>query len=135
MRVLIGLILVALVAVSASAQTTIQPTKAEFTASLDHAAVVTGTTTPIVTNYTIEVRAGASVVLAPVSIGKPTPDGTNTISVLLSSIAGFLSLPKNTVYTAIVSAVGPSGSAPSTPSGPFVFAPTPAAPSGLVVKP
>ena len=132
----LAVLLCLLCARAASAQTvTIQPTKAEFTASADHNTVVTGTTTPILTNYTISVQAGATQVLAPVSIGKPTPDGTNTISVPLSTIAGFLVLPKNTVYTAIVGAVGPAGSVFSAASNPFVFAPAPAAPAGLVVKP
>jgi hypothetical protein len=122
-----------LLAGTASAQTTIQPTQAQFTASPDHSAVVTGTTTPIVTNYTIEVRAGVNVVLAPVSIGKPTPDGANLITVPLP--ASVLALPKNTVYTAVVAAVGPSGSAASGVSNFFVFAPAPQAPGVPVVKP
>ena len=129
-------VLLALIPITLSAQTvTVQPTKAEFTASVNHNDVITGTTTPVVTSYTITVLAGSTTVLAAVSLGKPTPDGTNTISVPLSSIAGFLSLPKNTVYTSAVTTVGPAGTATSALSNPFVFAPVPVAVSGLVVKP
>ena len=135
MRYLLCLILCAISATVSAQTVTIQPTKAEFTASVNHNDVIIGTTTPTLTNYTISVMAGLTQVLAPVSLGKPTPDGTNTISVPLSSITGFLALPKNTVYTAFVTAVGPGGTATGAASGPFAFALAPAAVSGLVVKP
>ena len=136
---LVGFLLVLLGVGPIDAQTppTIQPTKAEFDPSPSHDAIVTGTTTPVVSHYTIMVLAGTTVALAPVSVGKPTPDpaNSNKITVLLSSIAGFLALPKNVIYTAVVAAVGPDGSSPAVPpSNPFVFAPPAGAPGGLVVK-
>ena len=122
-------------AVVSAQSPTIQPTQLQFTASTDHTGVITGTSTPLLTNYTVNVLAGATQVLTPVSLGKPTPDASNQIVVQLSSIAGFLSLAKNTVYTATVAAVGPGGTQASAPSNFFVLVGPPAAPGTPVVKP
>lgn len=122
-----------LVASIASAQTVVSPQSLLFTASTDHNAVVTGTTNPVVTNYAVSVYQGTLLTMSQV-LGKPTPDGSNTISISLASISGWNSLAKNVTYTVKVSAVGPAGSAESGPSNPFVLAPVPAAPGNVRVQ-
>jgi len=132
---LTGLLLFVPAAAQAQTGVVVQPTLLTFTASPDHNAVIAGTTTPVLTRYDVSVLSGTTVVLVPTSVDKPTPDGTNTITVALTTIAGLLGLPKNVLYTVRVVAVGPAGTSAFAVSNPFVFPLVPAPPGGVVVKP
>ena len=87
------------------------PTTLVFTASPDHATLVT--------SYTVALyRASDPVTATPVaskSLGKPTPSN-NEISASISDIVN--PLPAGSYY-AVVTAVGSGGSARSSPSSPF----------------
>ena len=102
-------------AVPAGAQTVMNPTSARFTASADHN--TTGTNgLPVVDHYELEFfMTGASAPFQTVSLGKPTPDGTSTITVNFTSLLG-TPLAAGPVYTADVAAVGPGGRATSAKS-------------------
>lgn len=104
-----------------------------FTASVDHAAVVSGV--PIIDHYDLNVVAQNPVGALGFTFGlaKPTPDPTNTITV--KPIANFGALVNGT-YTAFVAAVGPGGSSNSPSSDPFVRVSAPGAPGkpALVVR-
>src|SRR5437867_2733822 len=104
---------------SAAAQM-VNPTRAQFNASPDHNAT-TSDGTPIVASYRIEFfLIGASAPFQTNSLGKPTPDGTNTITVDLTSIlVGWPVI--GTTYVSDVAAVGPGGSTPSALSNTFSF--------------
>ena len=104
----------------AAAQATTNPTRAQFDASADHSAT-DGSGTPLVQSYEIGLYIlGASQPFQTVSIGKPTPDGTGTITVDMT--AAFLGWPiVGMSYTADVAAVGPGGVARSTLSNTFNF--------------
>ena len=96
------------------------PTRALFNASADHNATDVGGT-PLVQSYQIGLYIlGASQPFQTVSIGKPNPDGTGTITVDMT--AAFLGWPiVGTSYTADVAAVGPGGVARSALSNTFSF--------------
>ena len=104
----------------AAAQTTTNPTSAQFDASADHSAT-DGSGTPLVGSYEIGLYIlGAQQPFQTVSIGKPTPDGTGTITVDMR--AAFLGWPiVGMSYTADVAAMGPGGVARSTRSNTFNF--------------
>lgn len=85
-----------------------------FTASPDHSGISQGV--PIVSGYDLIATPQGGVALAAISLGKPTPDGTNTIDVNVNTQLN--ALPAGT-YTAVVRAVGPGGAAPSPASDPF----------------
>ena len=104
----------------AAAQATTNPTRAQFDASTDHNAT-DGSGTPLVQSYEIGLYIlGASQPFQTASIGKPTPDGTGTITVDMT--AAFLGWPiVGMNYTADVAAVGPGGVARSTRSNTFNF--------------
>jgi hypothetical protein len=104
----------------ASAQATVNPTRALFNASADHNAT-DGAGTPLVQSYDIGLYiVGASQPFQTVSIGKPTPDGTGTISVDMT--AAFVGWPiVGTNYVADVAARGSGGVSRSTLSNTFSF--------------
>lgn len=112
-----------------SAQTpVVAPNYVDFTASPDHAAVVSGTSTPVLTDYLIQVSSGTTLVMSQ-TIGKPTPNAQGVISVPVASIPSWGSLSQNVLYTVKVAAVGSNGlQSVSGASNPFVVPPTPAAP-------
>jgi hypothetical protein len=117
-----------LFAAVANAQTpVVNPTKVLFTASPDHNATDAVTGGSIVTGYTLHVVAtnGNNALFFNQVLGKPTPDGTNTIGPI--AIPGFLTLATGVRYTATVSADGPGGSAASAVSDPFGRPAVPAA--------
>jgi hypothetical protein len=126
----LGFVLLASVA---DAQTTVVCTPncgVSFNASPDH-----NSTTSLLTDYTGDVRDSAGVVVTTISMGKPTPDVTNTILVQpMFTPAQWNALPVGT-YTLVVKANGPAGSGVSTPSNPFVRPGTPAAPGQPVIRP
>ena len=126
---------VLLTAAFANAQTpVVNPTKITFTASTDHNAVDPVTGGSVVTGYTLHVvaqsgncgPAGCGALFFNKGLGKPTPDGTNTIGPI--SIPEFLTLTTGVRYTATASADGPGGSGVSAVSDPFGRPQSPAAP-------
>ena len=88
----------------AVAQPAVNPTQALFNASSDHNATSIGGT-PLVQSYEIGLYlVGASQPFQTVSLGKPNPDGTGTITVNMT--AAFLGWPIiGTNYTADMAAV------------------------------
>lgn len=126
--ILSAFLLTLAVSAEAAGQTVANPTKFTFVASVDHTLVVD--TIVILTRYDLVVFAG-STLLQTTPLGKPTPTTINEITVPLSG-AG---LPKNTLLTAFVDAVGPFGSSRSTVSNPFAFGAAPAAASNPRAQP
>lgn len=136
MRRLLLFVLCLLVARTATAQLVITPTTAiAFTASLDHNGTFGSPPIPTVSNYQLDFCVStvaltaicATPAIAGVNVGKPTPDGTNTITVpALASL-----VQPNTTYVAFVSAVGPGGvGVDPTSSVPFIRPGPPRAPVG-----
>src|SRR5438034_7932300 len=114
--------LLAMRPVAAAAQAAVNPTTALFTPSPDHNAT-DGSGTPVVQSYQLEFYlVGSSAPFTTNSLGKPTPDGTNTITVNLTPILVGWPLP-GTDYVADVAAVGPGGMAKSALSNTFSFTP------------
>src|SRR5512141_1624776 len=113
-------VLLGLLPASAAAQTTLDPTKTQFTASsAQNATLADGT--PVVQYYQLDLYLlGASAPFQSVNLGKPTPDATNTITVDLKTIFTGWPLP-GTTYVADIAAVGPGGTAPSALSNTFAF--------------
>lgn len=121
--VVVALALGALALPHGAAAQTMNPTQAQFIASPDHNSTNADGTAVVDWSRLDFYLVGASSPFQTVSIGKPTPDGTNTITVsLASSIVGWPVAGTN--YVADVAAVGPGGSAASDMSNPFVFAPS-----------
>src|SRR6185312_17511233 len=102
------------------AQTITDPQIVEFTPSPDHSAL-DSSGNPIVTSYSLMIYvAGASTPTQTVSLGKPAPDSDGKIRV---NFIALLSTPLavNVTYEGRVSANGPGGSTPSSPSNDFSF--------------
>jgi hypothetical protein len=117
--------------VAAEAQTlVINPTRAEFNASVDHNA--TENETALVTNYELRVfAAGGTVPVRVLNLAKPTPDANNLITADIVTLVR--SLPVGD-YFATVAAKGPGGESISSPSNPFqVTVRAPVAPTNLRV--
>lgn len=132
--ILTALVLFALAA-PAAAQTPVivlPSSSIQFTASPDQATIgIDGN--PLLTGYSVTycLKATPSSCLAPVNLGKPTPDATNTITVATGI---FGSLVANQVYLATVTATGPGGSsAPSSASNPFGVESAPGTVTGAIV--
>jgi hypothetical protein len=100
---------------------TINPTTVQFTASTAHdAAAPDGT--PLLTSYELDFfLVGAQQPFQTLSLGKPTPDSSSTITVNFATLLGSALPLTGTVYDATVVAIGPGGSSPSTLSNPFEF--------------
>lgn len=114
------LLLSLLGAVTARAQTVVNPAFLEFTASPDHH--VTGSDgQPLVLRYDfVLLAAGVNNPSRIVSIGKPTPDASGTIRLPLTAI--LIPLPTDPAsYSARITAVGPRGSSTSAASNGFSF--------------
>jgi Putative binding domain, N-terminal len=113
-------LLVALSCVSAAAQSTVNPTKAQFTASADQNTTLSDGT-PVLQYYQLELYiVGAAAPFQTVNLGKPTPDSTGTITVDLTTVFMGWPLP-GTSYDADVAAVGPGGVGRSALSNTFSF--------------
>lgn len=113
----------------------VNPSALTFAASPNHSDVIIGTSTPLVTSYSITVRNGAAVVFGPTTVGKPTPDGTNTITVPPAIFAAVkAAVPTNVSLTGTVTTIYPGGSLEGPSDGPFAFA-VPGAAGALVAKP
>ena len=109
----------ALTGVRDAAAQTVNPTTAEFTASADHNVISNGTA--VVTRYDLEFYlSGAADPFQVNSLGKPTPDASGVIRVLLSSVLTAFPSP-GIVYESTVSAVGPGGTGRSARSNTFMF--------------
>lgn len=123
------LCLAALLAATASAQTTVNPTKAEFVASADHNVTVNGTA--VVANYQFDTMTSTvtGALAFTVNLGKPTPAAGNVITVTIPQLAAL----STGTYVATVAAVGPGGVGKSAPSNPFVRVGTPGVPTALKV--
>ena len=111
-----------LAAGSAQAQT-INPTTVQFTASIAHDATAPDGT-PLLTSYELDFfLVGAQQPFQTLSLGKPTPDASSTITVNFANLlGGALPLP-GIVYDATVVAIGPGGLSPSTLSNTFEYLP------------
>lgn len=120
-----------LVAATVSAQTVVNPTTAQFIASVDHALVVNGTA--VVSGYQLDTMSGtATGALAfSFSLGKPTPGPANLISVVVPQ----LSTLATGSYVATISALGPGGSGKSAPTSPFSRIGPATAPTAVTVVP
>jgi ABC-type spermidine/putrescine transport system permease subunit II len=129
-----------LVASFSGAQTTIlTPSNTiGMTASADHNTLFAGQ--PILTSYQLEfyTTAAATCPATPtgtplvVSMGKPTPDGTNTVK----SLPVVPMIAPNTVYCAYGSALGPGGTSARTNGvGPFGVPGKPGAPTAATLVP
>jgi len=111
--------LVVLRPVSIHAQT-LNPTTVQFVASADDSATAADGT-PLVTSYQLDFYLiGAAQPFQTLSLGKPTPDASRTITVDFTSLLGS-ALPFGTVYDATVVAIGPGGSSSSTVSNTFEY--------------
>lgn len=116
------------VTLPSEAQTVLNPAKAVFTASADHNVTVGGVA--LVEKYELRHYAGTATTPTRVdNLGKPTPDGTNTITVTFAP----LPFSATTQYTAKVFAIGPTGEGGSAPSNPFYVVGSPAAPASVAV--
>ncbi len=126
-RVVFALALV-LVAVPCVAQTTLNPTKAEFIASADHDAMFGGVA--LVTRY--ELRhyvVGTTTPVAVFDLGKPTPNGDNLIVATFPPLA-----PSMTTYFARVYTIGPEGESASPDSNQYAFTGVPASVGTPTIK-
>jgi len=112
MRTLLTCLFLIGISARVDAQTVTNPTTLTFTASADHATV---------TSYTFQIVNGATVVDSG-SLGKPTPDATNTISMPVSNIPGFGGVPKGVTLYIFIFAANTTGASTGVASNPFVVA-------------
>lgn len=108
----------------AHAQAVANPTTLVFTASADHARTLPVSGDPVVTGYRARYwLASQCTPTCPttgtpaftIPLGKPTPNAQNEI--VVTNI--FQGLVLNTVYRAVVEAVGPGGATASSATNPF----------------
>ena len=130
----VGLVLVFLFAFTAplAAQTAVNPTKVEFTASSDHDVVVPDVG-PVLTRYELRIYLDPTSVL-PVTtydLGKPAPVAGLVTASITSVLVG---LPVNTRHVARVAAIGPGGETASEVSNPFALIAAPGATGVPAIK-
>jgi hypothetical protein len=114
------LALCASAAVSAQAQTLVNPHRVEFNPSDDHSRL-TADGQPMVQRYDLQFfLSGATQPVTTVSLGKPTPESDGKIRVDYSSLVTPFPLADGN-YSARVAAVGPGGSTSSAVSNAFSF--------------
>jgi hypothetical protein len=90
------------------AQTVVNPIIVTFAASSDQDAT-TSSGAPLLTSYELEFyMSGATQPFQTVGLGKPTPDGSNAITVNFATLLSPVP-PLGVVYAASVAAVGPGG--------------------------
>lgn len=134
MKALIVLSLVFL-PIAASSQTVIDAKTVEFMASPDHAAVSVVTNSPIVAKYQLNCAGTGGTPLTK-DLGKPTPTATGFIGPI--TVAEFLTITVDVLYSCTVTASGPGGVGVSAPSNFFGRSGpprAPVAPTNVVVKP
>lgn len=119
---------------TAHAQTTVNPTRAVFTASADHGVTLSDGTEKL-SNYELRTvtMIETTVIVWSFDLGKPVPDASDEIDVTLPSLAG--NLMSDTLYQARVASVGPGGESESDLSNPFALLGPPAAATGLALVP
>ena len=128
LRVLVLFAVVLTTASAVTAQSITDGSRAEFIASTDHNAVDAATGAPIVERYAMFVYiAGGTSVVSSANLGKPAPGADGMIRLDFAPLLT-TALTPGVIYEAIVSAVGPGGSADSSRSNTFAFG-TPCAPS------
>jgi hypothetical protein len=99
----------------------LNPTTAKFAASPDHNATASDGT-PAVTSYELDFYlAGATQSFQGTTLGKPTPDASNYISINIATLLGGILPPAGVVYESRVQAIGPGGSGVSTVSNTFEY--------------
>lgn len=109
----------------AGAQPVLNPARVVFEPSADHDVIEIVTGRPLVEKYVLGIIAdGANAPMTSVDLGKPSPSGGE----ISAAVDVLLGLPVGQKFTAIVSAVGPSGSSASEVSDPFGRALPPSAP-------
>src|SRR5512133_1751080 len=114
------LLLCAVMAVPAQAQTVINPRTVEFDPSADHSAVTTGGQ-QVVQRYDLQIyTVSGTTPYTTGNLGKPAPQLDGKIRVDFSTLVTPWPLPDGT-YDARVVAVGPTGTAPSDVSNTFAF--------------
>ena len=123
-------------ALAQSATPVNEKSRAIFDASADHDRVDTFGT-PLVDHYELEVIAanGTGAIAFTKGLGKPTPDASNTIAVVVPEFGG---LTPNAIHRATVSAVNTGAASRSALSDPFGVPgvlPAPAAPTNVRVGP
>ena len=103
--------LITLTPFSAAAQTVMDATTAEFTASADHNGTAADGT-PLLTSYRLDIfPVGSSTPSLTVNLGKPAPGASSLISVRFDTLLP-APLAIGTTYEARVTAIGPGGSPP-----------------------
>jgi hypothetical protein len=128
LRVLVLFAVMLATASAVTAQSITDGTRAEFIASTDHNAVDAATGAPIVERYAMFVYiAGGTTVVSSANLGKPAPGADGMVRLDFAPLLT-TALTPGVIYEAIVSAVGPGGSADSSRSNTFAFG-TPCAPS------
>ena len=113
-------------AIPLSAQVVVLPSSTvKFPANPAHATVVSGLN--VVDSYTLKImpQGSTTVVFGPRDVGKPTPDGSSTITVPIGWTAAQLDALATGAYVATISAVGPGGTTESSASAPFVVLTSP----------
>jgi hypothetical protein len=119
-----ALVLVAAVfaaAPEARAQSITDARRAEFTPSSDHDAVDPVSGLPLLERYVLEVfLPGGTTPVATANLGKPGPEPDGFIRIDFFALLT-APLTPGVVYEAVVSAVGPTGSASSNRSNTFAF--------------
>jgi hypothetical protein len=111
-------ILLMLTASPLQAQSIVDGHRVEFQPSADNNTLGSDGT-PIVQSYALSVYvSGASTAFATANLGKPTPDTDGYMRIDFSTLLS-TPLQVGTIYEAVVSAVGPGGTAASTRSNTF----------------
>lgn len=121
-------------AVSAAAQTAVNPVTLVFSPSADHDAISPLDGSVVLVRYEMRVWTESNPTGTPLlvtDLGKPTPV-SNTITI--TNAVWFSGLTPNTKYIAKVVAIGPSGEGVSDPSNPFGNAPSPQKPGVPTVR-
>jgi len=117
-----GVWLLAALTPSALNAQTLNPTTVQFTASTDHNSTAPDGVTPLVSSYELEFyQVGAAQPFQTLSLGKPTPDASNTITVNFANLLSAALPSPGIVYDATVSAIGPGGTSASAASNAFEY--------------
>jgi hypothetical protein len=104
-----------------NAQSITDARRAEFTPSTDHNAVDASTGVALLQRYSLDVfLVGGATPVSTADLGKPTPDADGMIRIdFVSRLT--TALTPSVIYEAVVSAVGPGGTAPGARSNTFSF--------------
>lgn len=120
-RVAIGCAVLLTIAPAVAAQSIVDARRIEFTPSSDHNRIDSATGAALVERYSLSIfAAGGSTALQIADLGKPAPESDGMIR---ADFVALLATPLTpaVVYEAVVSAVGPGGSAAGARSNSFSF--------------